>query len=94
VTDAVIAEYIANQSHDRDDDFKVEGSGRLPSPPLRAGSWSRRVAGTGLSVRYTDASAFEAVEYSLREPQDRFGARYEDDFSRRDITRRLRNHCL
>jgi len=25
VTDEVIAEYIANQSHDRDDDFKVEG---------------------------------------------------------------------
>ena len=25
VTDAVIAEYIANQSHDRDDDFKVDG---------------------------------------------------------------------
>jgi putative transposase len=25
VTDEVIAEYIANQSHDRDDDFKVDG---------------------------------------------------------------------
>jgi len=25
VTDDMIAEYIANQSHDRDDDFKVEG---------------------------------------------------------------------
>jgi putative transposase len=25
VTDEVIAEYIANQNHDRDDDFKVEG---------------------------------------------------------------------
>ena len=25
VTDEVIAEYISNQSHDRDDDFKVDG---------------------------------------------------------------------
>ncbi len=38
VSDEMIAEYIANQSYDRDDDFKVEGLSLSTTPPLRAGA--------------------------------------------------------
>jgi putative transposase len=53
VTDEIIAEYIAHQQDDRDDDFKVDGQVRLLlEARLVREPFCRPWAGIGLSVRY------------------------------------------
>ena len=58
VTDEIIAEYIANQNTDMDEDFKVDGCGRL----LEAAVRGKHFAGLGPEQGFQPATGSPRLE--------------------------------